>query len=139
MEFIDIYPSLCELAGLPLPKHLEGRSLVPLLKDPRADWKTQAIGRYRRGDTIRTDRYRFSLYTNNSGAPLGRVLYDHEADPGEMVNISETPALRDTVHDLTTRLRRDMGKPSPEDQHLHFAQKGNVAAFSLIADVDRCK
>ena len=33
-EFIDIYPSLCELAGLPLASHLDGKSFVPLLKNP---------------------------------------------------------------------------------------------------------
>ena len=45
-EFIDIYPSLCELAGLPAPDHLEGTSFVPLLKNPRRPWKEAAIGRF---------------------------------------------------------------------------------------------
>ena len=52
-EFIDIYPSLCDLVGLPKPGHLDGTSFVPLLKDPAKAWKPAAIGRYRAGDTIR--------------------------------------------------------------------------------------
>ena len=113
VEFIDIYPSLCELAGLPLQEHLQGKSFAPLLNDPQAAWKQHAIGRYGRGDTIRTDRYRFSLYTDNGGAPIGRMLYDHEEDAVEMVNISEQAAMQATVEDLATRLKRDMGKPLP--------------------------
>ena len=49
-EFIDIYPSLCELAGLPLPPHLQGRSFVPLMEQPNRPWKDAAIGRFGSGD-----------------------------------------------------------------------------------------
>jgi iduronate 2-sulfatase len=42
-EFLDIYPTLCELAGLPLPGHLEGKSLVPMMRDPRAKLHEAAI------------------------------------------------------------------------------------------------
>ena len=38
VDYVSIYPTLCELTGLPLPKHLDGRSLAPLLHDPHAAW-----------------------------------------------------------------------------------------------------
>lgn len=109
-EFIDIYPSLCELAGLPLPEHLEGRSFLPLLKEPNATRKPQAIGRYRAGDTIRTDRYRFSEFTDKKGQVAGRMLYDHLNDPGENVNVAELPENRQLVKQLTEQLHAGMGK-----------------------------
>jgi arylsulfatase A-like enzyme len=49
VEFVDIYPSLCELAGLPLPSHLEGTSFAPLLNAPEQPWKTAAFSQYPRG------------------------------------------------------------------------------------------
>jgi len=109
-EFIDIYPSLSELCGLPLPAHLEGRSFVPLLKNPDAPWKEAAIGRYQAGDTIRTDRFRYSFYSDPKNKPLGRMLYDHADDPGETVNLAGRAGLRDEVEALHEKLQSEKGK-----------------------------
>jgi len=109
-EFIDIYPSLCELCGLPSPEHLEGRSFVPLLKNPTAAWKDAAIGRYRAGDTIRTDRYRYSFYSDKNNEPLGRMLYDHREDPQETVNLAGRDPLAAEVERLHEKLQAGKGK-----------------------------
>ncbi len=109
-EFIDIYPSLCELAGLSLPDHLQGKSFVPLMKNPGQKWKTAAIGRYRNGDTIRADRYRFTEYTGASGDFLARMLYDHQIDPQEDVNISERKESEDVARELAEALHQGKGK-----------------------------
>jgi len=113
VEYIDIYPSLCQLAGLPLPEHLDGRSFVPLMKDPGLAWKEAAIGRYGPGDTIRTDRYRFTEYTDKQGKPAARMLYDHQADPDENVNVSEQPESESLNQSLREQLHVGMGKASP--------------------------
>ncbi len=112
-EFIDIYPSLCDLAGLPLPEHLQGESFVPVLNDPDASVKQAAIGRYGAGDTIRTAQYRFTLFEDRQGQPVGRMLYDHQEDPGENMNVAERPENAELVRQLTERLKAGMGKPSP--------------------------
>jgi arylsulfatase A-like enzyme len=109
-EFIDIYPSLCELAGLPLPEHLQGRSFVPLMKNPEQKWKAAAFGRFRNGDTIRTDQYRFTEYTGAKGNFLARMLYDHAADPAEDVNVSERSDNKQVVGALSKELHEGMGK-----------------------------
>ena len=113
VEFIDIYPSLCELAGLPLPEHLQGTSFVPLLR--RADGQAAreaAIGRYGSGETIRTAQYRYTEYLDNSDRLKARMLYDHDADPDETVNIAAHPANRELIDRLSTRLRETRtGKP----------------------------
>jgi len=113
-EFIDIYPSLCELAGLPLPKHLEGQSFVPLMKNPTLKWKSAAIGRYRSGDTIRTDRHRFTQYRDEAGTPFIHMLFDHAADPGENVNLFEHADQAARVKTLTKKLLGAKGKDDPQ-------------------------
>ncbi|HEV57635.1 MAG TPA: DUF229 domain-containing protein [Phycisphaerales bacterium] len=91
-EFVDIYPSLCELCGLPVPEHAEGLSFVPLLRDPNRPWKTAAFSRYFAGDSVRTDRYRYTQWLDKDSRRYARMLYDHFEDPGENVNIAEDPA-----------------------------------------------
>ena len=59
-EYLDIYPTLCELCVLSAPAHLEGRSLVPLLKNPNLEWKEAVYSRYFNGDSVKTDRYRYT-------------------------------------------------------------------------------
>lgn len=109
-EFIDIYPTLCELAGLELPQHLEGQSFVPLLRTPDQQWKTAAVGRFRQGDTIRTDHYRFTEYTVAHRKFLARMLYDHRSDPGENRNVAEQPEVQTTVGQLTRELHAIRGR-----------------------------
>lgn len=103
VEFVDVYPTLCELAGLPLPNHLEGSSMVPLLRDPNRDWKTAAFARYHLGDTIRTDRYSYSEWKKD-GVIVARMLYDHENDPMENVNLAEDPKYAGRVSSLSRQL-----------------------------------
>ena len=108
IETIDVYPTLCHLAAVPLPQHLEGQSFKPLLHKAGASWKEMAIGRYRNGDSIRTDRYRFTEYTNMTGKHMGAMLYDHTQDPGENVNVLRRR--RSVARDLRQSLRETMGR-----------------------------
>ncbi len=109
VEFVDIYPTLSELAGLPLPEHLEGVSFKPLLDDPKRPWKTAAFSQYPRPDkgglmgySMRTDRYRFTVWVNDKDhTKVDAVeLYDHQVDPQENVNIAKDPANADLVKQL---------------------------------------
>lgn len=108
IESIDIYPALCELAGLPAPQHLQGRSFATLLSDTDSAWKSAAVGRFQNGDTIRTDTFRFTEYTSRSGKQTSRMLYNHAADPGENVNVAAEQ--RDAVQELTDTLHQLMGR-----------------------------
>lgn len=109
-ESIDVYPTLCELAGLTLPQHLQGRSFVPLLRAPQTTWKQAAIGRFQNGDTIRTDSFRFSEYTDGKGKAIAAMLYDHTADPNEDVNVASDPRHADDVQGLLKDLHEQMGR-----------------------------
>jgi arylsulfatase A-like enzyme len=107
-EFIDIYPSLCELSGLPTPSHVQGTSFVRLLKNPSADWKPFAVGRYSSGDTVRTDGFRYSQYTDRNQIVTGQMLYDHQSDPDENTNVAA--ARQAEVKGLSELLQANKGK-----------------------------
>ncbi|AKJ64670.1 alpha-N-acetylglucosaminidase TIM-barrel domain-containing protein [Kiritimatiella glycovorans] len=120
VESADLYPTLCELAGLPVPDGLHGVSLAPLFEDPEQPVKDAIFtlcGRQRpgvvkadgtrfkgNGYAIRTDRYRYVLWieqdnlNRNELAPdldperIAEVeLYDLKSDPGEHVNLADRP------------------------------------------------
>jgi iduronate 2-sulfatase len=82
VESIDLFPTLCELAGLPAPAGLHGRSLLPLLRDPDASGRPAVS--YTAAQTIRTDRFR--LIEHRDGAV---ELYDHDDPRGETANVAE--------------------------------------------------
>ncbi len=107
-ESIDILPTLCELADLPIPASAEGKSFVPLLRQPNRPWALAAVGRFQTGDTIRTDQYRYSEYhaDKGEGAYQSRMIYDHRADPAETRNIAEQPELQATAAELRETLHR---------------------------------
>jgi iduronate 2-sulfatase len=116
VEFVDIYPSLTELAGLPLPKHLEGTSFVALLRDPKTPWKSAAFSQYPRqaagqrlmGYSMRTDRYRFTRWVerDNPDRFVAAELYDHRTDPQENQNIADDPANAALVGQLTEQWKK---------------------------------
>ena len=104
VEFVDIYPTLADLAGLPLPSHLEGLSFKPLLADPNRPWKQAAFSQYPRpgsrsgagqlmGYSMRTERYRFTVWVgrNDHSKVEAIELYDHTTDPQENQNLAKRP------------------------------------------------
>ena len=111
-EYVDIFPSLCELSELPVPHHLEGTSFVPLLNDPNRPWKKAAFSRWIDGDSIRTDRYRYTDWTKRRRDRglvreqdiFARMLYDHKNDPMENVNIADLPENKELVTQLRTMM-----------------------------------
>ena len=104
-EYLDIYPSLCELCNLPLLEHLQGRSFVPLLKNPNLPWKNAVFSRYFSGDSVKTDRYRYTEWRDKEDKVYARMLYDHSIDLMENVNISERPENTELVKKLSRMLQ----------------------------------
>ncbi len=91
VEFIDIYPSVVELAGLEKPDHLDGKSFVPTLKNTSVKHKDAVFSRYINGESVKTDQYLYTEWVNGDGQISARMLYDHENDPKENRNIAENP------------------------------------------------
>ena len=80
------------------------------MQNPDQPWKASAIGRFRNGDTIRTDQFRFTEYTGAKGKFLSRMLYDHHSDPGEDLNVSNQESNQQVVEALKKQLHKGMGK-----------------------------
>ena len=87
-EFIDVYPSLCELASIPVPGHVQGESFVKRMENPALPGKEFGIGRFGNGDTIRGEELRFSEYRDAKGKVTGTMLYDHRDDAAENINVA---------------------------------------------------
>jgi len=108
VELVDVYPTLCELAGVPLPEGLEGTSLVPLLDDPRRAVKRAAFSQYPRpramGYTIRTEDHRYTEWVTEGGDVVAAELYDHQRDPQENVNLAWRAGSRALAGQLSAQL-----------------------------------
>lgn len=90
VEFVDLLPTLGELAHVQLPPDLEGTSFVPLLRDPQRPWKKAVF--MVDGDGGQMVRTRDYSYLELKKGPVQAALYDLESDPWETVNLAEDPA-----------------------------------------------
>lgn len=124
VELVDLYPSLCELAGLDLPEGLQGKSFVPQLLDPAAPGKSVALTVASRGAnltavlkldpevmgrSLRSDRYRYTLWPDGT-----RELYDYDNDPEEWKNLAGDAQSAPLVADFDRQLHelvQKIGKP----------------------------
>jgi len=96
IDYMSIYPTLCDLAGLPIPKHCEGPSIKKLLQDPKAPWETPAITTHGyQNHTVRTEAYRYIRYADG-----GEELYDEKADKLEWKNLASDPGYAAVKQDL---------------------------------------
>ncbi|VGO19245.1 Choline-sulfatase [Pontiella sulfatireligans] len=116
---LDIYPTLCELAGLPVPEQppnaavatnrpLAGLSLVPVLADPDARVQTGVVNHYGSGTygyAYRTDRYRYTEWIDESGTVQARELYDYEQDPLETINLAGETGYEGLVYQFSRSMR----------------------------------
>ncbi len=131
-ELVSLYPTLCDLAGLPVPGHVQGPSLAPLVADPGRSWEGAALSQFPRpvrvsgpevrpepddcmGYSIRTDRYRLTLWTRvlPPHDEVAAELYDYERDPLETVNLIDRAEYASVVANLRKVLtaRRAAGRP----------------------------
>ena len=111
-ELLDLYPTLCDMAGIETPDFVDGRSLVPILNDSAAKVHDDVMSQYYRrldgrqymGYSMRTNDYRMVEWRDfETGSVTDRELYDHRESDVESVNIIDT-APEDVVKKLTEQL-----------------------------------
>lgn len=103
VDFMTIYPTLTDLAGIKTPSHIEGKSIRPLLVDPKAEWSEPAVMTQEFGNhAVRTEGWRYIRYVNGD-----EELYDESADPYEWKNLAGDPAFANQKADLAAHLPKD--------------------------------
>jgi arylsulfatase A-like enzyme len=87
VDFMSIYPTLCDLCGITTPSHVEGPSIQPLLQDVKAPWQSPALTTYIKGNhAVRSENWRYIRYADG-----GEELYNEVADPYEWTNLANQP------------------------------------------------
>ena len=98
--FVDLFPTLNELCGLPAPADLDGVSFVPLLTDPQHTWDQPALTTHGLGNhALRNERWRYIRYADG-----GEELYDHQSDPNEWTNLADRPEFTSVIAELARSL-----------------------------------
>ena len=110
VELIDLYPTLCDLAGIAKPNHLQGSSFQQLFENPEADHRKSAYSSYEHGKvtghSIRAGKYRYTeWYRDRQKKPEAFVLTDLKADPGEESNVADDPGHADALKRMREELR----------------------------------
>ncbi len=129
-EFVDVFPTICDLAGVTIPTNLDGKSLKPLMVNNNAKVNDYSISQYPRklkkvemikkgysdpkimGYSLRTDKYRFTIWMNNftSKQPFNESqvyaseMYDYIVDPLEKVNVVNDKNYATISKDLKTKM-----------------------------------
>lgn len=141
VELVDVYPTLCELAGLPVSERLEGRSVVPLLSEPDQEWSKAAFSQFRRQDgptplmgySMRTDRWRYVEWQDRrSQKIIATELYDHQSDPLENSNIAAAPENGERLAELSRQMWSTLPSPpkfippKPKRPQITFQNHGDA-------------
>ncbi len=113
-EFVDIFPTLCDLADIPMLENLDGTSAKPVLTGEKEKVKDCAVSQFSRGKAMgyafRDEQYRYILWVSNSNkigpesipaASFDKLraqeLYDYKNDPQETVNIAKDPTQTERI------------------------------------------
>jgi iduronate 2-sulfatase len=110
VEFVDIYPMLCELSGLPSPEHLHGESLASLIGNPSGPGRDAVYSRYHAAESVRSGQYLYTQFRVPGRSETPHMLYDHNADEAENINIADDPARSEAVTRLSSLLEEHRRK-----------------------------
>ena len=131
VELVDLYPTLCDLAGIPAAAHTEGVSLRPIIEDTSESVKEAAFSQFARRDgkrelmgySMKTAEFRYIEWLNRkTKKPIARELYDHRTDPEETQNVADEKANAALIKKLSAQLWDSL--PAPPD----FQLQKNAAA-----------
>ena len=113
-ELVDIYPTLCDIAGITPPKHLQGESVVSVLKDPTKQLKSEVYTRYKQGEAVIDKNFSYTEFYEGEKY-LGNMLYDMNKDMKQNTDISKIEANKELVEKYKKKLKimRDKVSKNP--------------------------
>jgi iduronate 2-sulfatase len=122
VEFVDIMPTLMDLAGIPVPDHVEGITMRPLLNDPDRVFKNAVFSRQerdiigrRKGYSVRNERYRYTeWHDHKNNEIIARELYDLEKDPLETYNLAIEEENAGLIEEMSQILHAGWKEALPE-------------------------
>jgi len=100
MEFVDIYPTVIDLLGLPEPEHLQGSSFRAQLEEPDSEGKAVVFPRWKNGEVTKTRDFSMTSWFNDAGDVTARMLFDHNTDRPETKNLVNDPRYENIVEQL---------------------------------------
>ena len=104
-ELVDLYPTICDLANISKPAHLEGNSLTNALQDPSKIFKNRAFARYQKGETLIADNYFYTEWQRKEKT-IAKMLYDHNIDPNENRNLAVEDQYKVVIDSLSSILNK---------------------------------
>jgi iduronate 2-sulfatase len=108
-EFVDIYPTICDLCNLEYPDHLEGVSFKNVLLNPLESNKNYAVSRWGQGITYIKDNYFFTQWRNEKDSVYMGMLFNHSDDPDENHNIYQNEDIGEMIQLLEVELIHKRG------------------------------
>lgn len=125
----DIYPTLVDVCGLPTNDQIDGRSLTPLLSNPKAPWNHVALTTYDFGEfSVRSERYRYTRYIDGS-----EELYDHQNDTHEWHNLAQDPKFSRIKNELSAKIP---SSPAPLVKTSEKLQPHHIPPFRSRSEYD---
>lgn len=100
---VDLFPTLCSLAGIEVPASVQGKSIVPLLSDPQKTINKVVYTRFKNADAIVSPNFNYTLYENGE-----EMLYDLQADPDETANRAGDPDYEEILAQLRSLLQEQI-------------------------------
>lgn len=149
---VDVAPTLIDAAGLSVPEAMTGKSIMPVIRDHRSQWRDDIffqISETETGRALRTHRWKYGVTAtydrDEARADVYReaYLYDLDNDPYEMVNLVGLTSFREVSDDLKARLLRWIAdveeghKPEIQDAKPRFPRQYRLNASDLVDAVDR--
>lgn len=128
VEFVDIFPTLCDLTGIETPGHCQGTSMVSVLSDPATQTKPAAFSQYYKskrgvgqilGTSVRTDRFRYTEWRSKKTGELDAIeLIDFDNDPEATTNVAGSPEMKRFLPDLRELCSKSKTGAAPQSSQL---------------------
>ncbi len=122
-ELLDLYPTLVNMAGGRIPSNIQGKSLLPILKDKEHQIRDMAFSVSQDGKTflVRTDRWAYIQYDED--AKSGRELFDMYQDPKQYTNLADLPEYQAVVQEMQAKLREKLAAVRTNDLGIDYLSR----------------